>query len=295
MFPLELLPSIEQNPENFALLERIPFTCEGTLQHLPLVLTEAMPNERVIAVVFVDIETTGTAPESDRIIKLSLVRCTVSLDRKQIISIDRLYGGYEDPKFKIPAEATELNGINNAMVQGQSFNMEEALGFFSDPPLAIAFNAKFVRPFFDRRFTSLSKLAWASVVQEINWADSGFNGRKLEYIVQSAGYFYDVHKGNADGLALCNMLYLHPEAMASLLDNSLRNEYKIEAVDAPYEVKDKLKEKGYRWDPDAHVWNIRVYSPEDVAGQIAELSSLYAKAVDSAKVTLYTAQDRYRV
>lgn len=295
MFPLELLPDIEQDPESFALLERIPFTCEGALDSLPLVLTEVMPNERVVAVVFVDIETTGSSPERDRILKLSLVRCIVSLDRKQIISIERLYNGYEDPKFKIPVEATELNGITNEMVQGKSLDVEEVLAFFSDPPLAIAFNAKFVRPFFDRRFTSLTKLAWASALHEINWIDAGFNGRRLEYIAQSAGYFYDVHEGNNNGLTLCNMLHFYPESLASLLDNSLRNEYKVEAVDAPYEIKDILKDKGYRWDPDAHVWNIKVYSTEEVSSQIADLSSLYAKAVNSVKITLYTAQDRYRV
>lgn len=294
MFPLEFLSDIEQNPEGFALLERIPFTCEGKLDHLPLVLNEVTPNERVIAVVFVDIETTGISPQNDKIIKLSLVRCTVSLDRKLLLSIDRVYNGYEDPKFPIPSEATEINKITNAMVQGHTLGMEEVLSFFSDPPLAVAFNANFVRPFFERRFTSLSKLAWASAYHEIDWTQLGFHGRKLEYIVQVENYFYDAHCANNDGLALCYMLYKRPEALASLLDNSLRQEYKIEAVGAPFDIKDQLKAKGYHWDADARVWNIRVYSPEETITQVNELSSLYEKAVESVKITLYTAQDRYR-
>lgn len=294
MFPLDRLSEIQQRPQDFKLLERVPLTRDDVLTRLPIVLQAAEPNERLISVVFLDTETTGMSPVKEKIIELGLVRCTVSLDRKLILSVDRVYDAYEDPKVPIPEEITRLTGINDDMVRGKAFNQEEVLAFFADHPLTVAHNAKFDRPFFDRRFSSLGDLAWACSQNEIDWHMLGYGGYKLEFLVQSSGYFYDAHRACNDCLALCFLMVQMPEALEMLLTNSLQLVYKIEAVNSPFNVKDLLKEQGYRWDSAQKLWYIQVVSPEEAVAQLNYLQSIYPEALNHVKITSYSAQDRYR-
>lgn len=79
-----------------------------------------------------------------------------------------------------------------------------------------------------------------------------------------------------------------------LLTNSLQLVYKIEAVNSPFNVKDLLKEQGYRWDSAQKLWYIQVVSPEEAVAQLNYLQSIYPEALNHVKITSYSAQDRYR-
>ena len=46
--------------------------------------------------------------------------------------------------------------------------------------------------------------------------------------------------------------------LKQLLDRARRDTWIIEAVGAPFEVKDKLKRRGYRWNGDRRAWWIEV-------------------------------------
>ena len=294
MFPLERIEDIKNHPNDFMLLERVPLTRDDVLERLPLKLADSVPGERLCAVVFLDTETTGMSALSDKIIELGMVRCTFSLDRKIILSVDRYYDAYEDPGCPIPPEITVLTGISDEMVRGKHFDDSTILNFFVDHPLVVAHNARFDRPFVDRRFGAIADNAWACSQREIKWSKLGFNGAKLEFLLQASGYFYDAHRACNDCLALCFLMVQMPEALEMLLTNSLQLVYKIEAVNSPFNVKDLLKEQGYRWDSAQKLWYIQVVSPEEAVAQLNYLQSIYPEALNHVKITSYSAQDRYR-
>ncbi len=294
MFPLERIEDIKNHPNDFKLLERVPLTRDDVLERLPLKLADMVPGERLCAVVFLDTETTGMSALSDKIIELGMVRCTFSLDRKIILSVDRYYDAYEDPGRPLPEEITKLTGITDEMVRGKHFDDSTILNFFVDHPLIVAHNARFDRPFVDRRFGTIAQSAWACSQKEIDWNKIGFNGAKLEFLLQSSGYFYDAHRACNDTLALCYLMHIYPQAFAQMIESSLNVSYRIDACNSPYSAKEVLKEHSYRWDADNRVWYIQVSGRQEAIDQVQFLESVYPEAKDRVQITAYTARERYR-
>lgn len=294
MFPLERLDDIKNHPQDFKLLKRVPLTRDDVLSRLPVQLTAAMPGEQTRAVVFLDTETTGMLAGRDKIIELGMVRCTYSVERKIILSVDRYFDAYEDPGAPIPPEIVKLTGITDEMVKGQHFDDDLILSFFADHPLIVAHNAKFDRPFVDHRFQALWDNEWACTFKEIDWGMLGFGVLKLEFLVQSMGYFYDAHRACNDTLSLCYLMFLRPDAFKMLLESVNTTTYRVDAIDAPVSKKDLLKSKGYRWDNDNRNWYIQVNGPEAAQEQCRFLESVYREARDRLQVRSFSAKERFR-
>lgn len=300
MFPLEKIEDIKKRPQDYRLLYQVPLTREEVSANLPLNINITCPNECVSSIVFLDTETTGMFDDDidghpSKIIELVMVRCTFSLDRKIILSVDSIYSGYEDPQYPIPENITNLTGISNDMVRGKRFVDQEVQSFLVDAPLMVAHNAKFDRPFFDRRFPQLSYLPWACTIQGIDWHALGIDVVKLEYLVKNDGFFYDTHRAYDDGLALCHLMIHQPQAMAMLIDSAMRLVYKIEAVDAPYSVKDTLKQNGYKWNSTDKVWYIQVSSTDVAVYHVNFLKSLYDHTFTKIRISSYSAQEMFRL
>jgi len=91
---------------------------------------------------------------------------------------------------------------------------------------------------------------------EVNWVAEGFEGLKLAYLAMGAGFFYDRHRAANDCLAAIELLAVPlPQsgeiAMSQLLASARRVTLRIWAEGAPFEYKDELKRRGYRWSGDA--------------------------------------------
>lgn len=295
MFPLDRIEDIKNHPSDFKLLERVPITRDDVQELLPIQLADPIDGEKVWSVVFLDTETTGISHFNDKVIELGMVRCTFSVSRRIILSIDRIYDGYEDPKRPIPSEITKLTGITDEMVRGKKFDEETILNFIADRPLIVAHNAKFDRPFVERRFNSWLPMPWACSQKEIDWSSFDIGGQKLEFIVQSQGYFYDAHRACTDCLALCYLMHIMPKAFNMLVESSLGVTYKLECNGKGFfNIKDQLKANGYRWDPDKKLWYTQVKTVEATKEQISYLAKLYPKAPDEVEVYQFTAIERYR-
>lgn len=293
MFPLERLDDIKKRPQDFRVLERIPLTVPGMEKHFPLQLVPPIEGERIHHAVFLDTETTGLKCGEDKIIELGMVRCTYSFDRKILLSIDSFYDEFEDPKRPIPFEIQSLTHITDEMVAGQSFNEDRVNAMLAGRPLVIAHNASFDRPFFDRRFPVLSDLSWACSIKDIQWDALGSgHGAKLEYLNMSRGWFYEAHRAYVDTLALIWLMHIEPEAFSMLIESALRKSYRVTAVGSPFDIKDQLKEMGYRFNGANHAWSITVGSKEEAEKQIASLQSLYNAS--EATVDVLTAKTRYK-
>lgn len=275
VFPLNRFQEISERPEDFRLIERIPLNRNLVEKRLPLKLTNAIEGERVHQVVFLDTETTGIEHGFDKIIELGLVKATYSFDRRILLSIDKVFDGFEDPGRKIPQEIVELTGITDEIVAGKSLDQDRVAQMLLGRPLVVAHNAKFDRPFFDERFPSLGNLSWACSYSGINWDLLGSNGRKLEYLNLMRGWFYEAHRADDDCLALAWLMHIEPEAFSMLIEEALRKEYQVFAWGSPYSAKDILKGMGYRFDGKMKVWYKNFVQEAEAKMQISVLSQHY--------------------
>ena len=289
----ERLKRLIAQTDDFRLLERIPLTKPGLI--LPCELDKAIGDE--LSIVFLDTETTGLSAESDAIIELGLVRASFSPSAKKLVSIDRIISAYEDPGKPLSPFITDLTGITDDMVRGKRIDEKTVADCLDNVSLIVAHNASFDRPFFEKRFTGFDDMNWACSLEGIDWNRLGFSRRKLEDLSLKSGYFYEAHRATIDCLALAWLLHIHPDAMADLLEQAIRKTVIVHAFGAPFEARDTLKTRGYRWHDgtsgaNRHWWK---EIPESaLADEKNFLDELYPNGSDRAGFEIRTAADRFR-
>lgn len=297
VFPLNMFDKIQQHPENYKLLTKIPLTVEGVDTQFPIQLNAPYPNERTYSVVFLDTETTGMDPYKNKVIELGMVKATFSTERNTLLTVERYYDEFEDPGEPIPNEIIELTGITDDMVAGKSFDEESVAKFLAGDPLIIAHNAAFDRPFFERRFKSLKNQRWACSLKEVNWKKLGFPGAKLEYLNFFIGYFYEAHRAYVDCLALLWLMYKRQDAFSALIESSLTSSIKVTVKGSTFSFKDRLKEKGFRFDGMIEKSWSRIYPNSEEANRVKNIiEDTYKDGAVNFEVILqeYTAKTRYK-
>lgn len=199
----------------------------------------------------VDVETTGLHHARDEVIEIGAVAFTYD-DDGGIGDVVGVYSGLRQPSEPIPAEITRLTGITNEMVAGQDIDIVALDVLVESADLVIAHNARFDRPFCETLSAAFMPKAWACSVTEIGWADLGFEGNKLGYLVGQSGLFHEGHRATDDCHALLEVL-ARPAGeggscpFAELLRSSGRSRIRIFAENSPFDMKDQLKARGYRW------------------------------------------------
>ncbi len=230
---------------------------------------------------FVDVETTGLDPSRDEVIELAMVPFTYGLDG-QIYEIGEPFQRFRQPTRSIPAEITKLTGITNEMVAGQVIDPPEVATFAKDAVLVVAHNAGFDRRFVERVSDVFAKKPWACSMSQIDWAGEGYEGTRLPYLVASAGFFYDRHRAANDCLAAIELLATPLPtsgtlAMSHLLDRARRFSWRIWAENSPFDLKDVLKARGYRWNADGTPFPKAWYIDVEDENREAELAYLRAE------------------
>lgn len=199
--------------------------------------------------IYLDVETTGFDHEANHIIELAMVKFTFSSDGT-LYTLGDEYDQLNDPGVPIPEEITRITGITDEMVEGEKFNAEEIEAFIDDASIILAHNASFDRKFVEASFSCFAAKAWGCSVSQVNWRDAGFESAKLEYLAYRQGFFYSGHRAVTDCLAGIHVLSYEIEgkpALAELLHTARRKGYRLWAANSPFESKDLLKARGYRW------------------------------------------------
>ncbi len=220
----------------------------------------------VTRVVVLDTETTGLDQAKEAIIELALL--VVDVDRATGMPVGQVqvYDGLEDPGKPIPREVMAITGITDAQVRGQRLDDARVAELLHGADLVIAHNAGFDRPFVEARLKQFASLPWACSFADIDWKAQGRGSAKLESLAQALGWFYDAHRAEMDCHALLAVLASPlPQAahtgMAHLLKAAALPSFRLSATNAPFESKDKLKARGYRWNSDQRVWQTRLADP----------------------------------
>ena len=235
----------------------------------PLLNWPGTPTQAMTRVVVLDTETTGLDQGKERIIELAMLRVDFDNATGLPVGAVQVYDGLEDPGKPIPPEVVALTGIHDADVQGRRLDEARVAELLDGVDLIIAHNAGFDRPFVESRIAQFAHLKWACSFADIDWKAQGRGSAKLESLAQASGWFYDAHRAEMDCHALLAVLAqkLPGEAhtgLAQLLQAVTLPSYLLQATNAPFEAKDKLKGRGYRWNADQRVWHTRLKTDADL-------------------------------
>jgi DNA polymerase-3 subunit epsilon len=249
----------------------------------------------------VDVETTGTNPERDKIIEFGI--CLFEYER-QSGRIYRVLGSwewFEDPGFSIPREITDITGITNEMVAGHGIDDQAVNDLLKQAALVIAHNASFDRRFLEKRLPTFTQKYWACSRFDIDWKAEGIRSSALEFIAYGLGFFHDGHRAASDCRATLHALAQPLPgtgrlALQALLEQARLPTWRLWARDAAIEKKDILKSRGYAWSPGEfgrpRCW-YRDVSDSDKAGEVAWLRANVMEPDQAAWALRITASDRY--
>jgi DNA polymerase-3 subunit epsilon len=251
--------------------------------------------------IFLDVETTGLDCATDEIVELALVPFDFAHDGR-IFAVHEPFSRFRDPGRPIPAAVTALTGITGAMVAGASIDAAEIEEFLGPAALVVAHNAGFDRRFVEGLCGAFATLPWACSWAEVPWSDEGFDSAKLTHLAAAYGFFYDGHRAVHDCVAGIEILARTlprsgRSALGVLLDSARQPRWRVSAIRAPFERKDSLKRRGYRWcdgsDGRTRAWNVDVAddAPEsELAFLRREIYRRHDVDIDARRISAF---DRY--
>jgi DNA polymerase III subunit epsilon len=228
----------------------------------------------------VDIETTGLDLEADSMIQFAMRRFRFDADGV-ITRIGACHSFMEDPGRPIPPEISRLTGISDADVAGRTFPDAAIERALRNVTIVVAHNAAFDRKWIERRFPGAAGLAWACSMEDVPWQRRGFDGRKLGFLGVQCGFFYEAHRADVDVDAVVALLGHRfaddgRTALDVMMENARADTWLVSAVGAAFDVKDRLRARGYRWNADGKVWAKEVRDWELVAEEFWLAAHIYS-------------------
>lgn len=229
------------------------------LTRLTSPITNPQPNDSpndTLNGMYVDVETTGLNPNEHEVIQLAMIPFTYTRDGR-ITRTGTPLNELQEPKAgKIPSIITQITGLTMNDVKGHTINHDNVSTLLENTDLIIAHNAAFDRPFLETINPTFATKPWACSLTDIPWKNNGYETTRLKYLLTDLGYYYDAHDALADCAAGITALTAPLEngttAMQALLANTEVDTFVLRAINAPFDAKDTLKNRGYKWNPGDH-------------------------------------------
>src|SRR5262249_28987738 len=145
------------------------------------------------------------------------------------------------------------------------------------------------RKFCERYWPIFAQKHWACSANEINWRANGFAGSRLAYLLAGIGLFHQAHRAVDDCSAMLEILASElpstkQTAFAALLAQARRKTVRIWAEQSPFELKDDLKRRRYRWsdgsDGGPRAWYIDVDEDKEADELNYLKTSIYSRDID---------------
>lgn len=209
--------------------------------------------------VVLDTETTGLNVQEDQVIELGMIVFEFDPVQGTIHRVLEVFDELEDPLRPIPAETTAIHHITDEMVRGKRIDDAQVEAIVKSASVVIAHNAAFDRPFVEKRWPVFEHKQWACSIRDIDWKSEGVSSAKLEFLLQTQGIFYEAHRAETDCWALLELLSVvlpqsQQPAMLTLLESLNQPQIRLFATGSPFDSKDALKMRGYRWAPEIKCW-----------------------------------------
>lgn len=266
-----LARTLGQHPD-FRILTRLPWREEIWLYPTPA-------EGPALTLAVIDVETTGTDPETNSMIELAVVLLKLDAEGR-LIDITAPLSMLEQPQNPLSAEIEALTGITDRMLAGQCFDTRLLQAILADVDAILCHNVPFDRAFLTARFDWLD-LPWACTLHDIDWRQSGLEGRALGHLLASAGHFADdAHRAGDDAWALACLLARTDcdgrTIAAQLVDYARRPVLRLLATNAPFDLRATLKSAGYRWNVKQRAWWIEG-DDEMIKRELVFLRSLHPR------------------
>ena len=218
--------------------------------------------------VFFDIECTGLHFSNSEVIELAIIPFEYSPDGR-IFSTGKPVHQFNEPEKPIPKEIISITGITDEIVSGHHINLDEVETTARSASLVIAHNAAFDRPFAERISPIFASKPWGCTMCDVPWNTEGIEGRRLSDLLAQFRYFFDAHRAIDDceaGISLLTMLLQSTgeRVLERLLQTARQHTWRVFADGAPFDAKEILRLRGYRWNPE------RVFGPRAWWIELAE-------------------------
>ena len=223
--------------------------------HLPKKYNDPSSEETKKGIVL-DVEATGLSIGHDDVIQLALLPFEYETSTGRITNIkkDKAFNGLREPRIPISEEASLITGITNEMVLNKTIDSNSVEEIINNTDLVIAHNASYDRPMVEQHWNCFKNVSWACTFKSIDWLQEGFSSAKLELLGVNFGWFYEGHDAFNDCEACLALLSETLPNRDSTVFSAVREyasnpTFLIKAIDAPYNKRNILRRKGYKWRP----------------------------------------------
>ena len=189
-----------------------------------------------LAVVFLDVETTGLNSYKDRVIQLCLRPVLLNRETYQVSAIAKSRVFHQDPGFPLSEEIVNLTNITDQDVSGQSIDWGSVHSMISKADFVVCHNASFDRAFVESEFRKndlkSSETIWACSMSQIFWRSFCRPSRALEVLCAWSGFFYNSHQAANDVDAMITVVRQNGK-MQELLETASVPDYRVFAMNSP--------------------------------------------------------------
>ena len=251
----DLRPPLEENPHgSFERRERDPHPASACAFPARLSDPGAAELRRGL---YVDCETTGFSPEHDAVIELALLPFTYTLAGTVVeVLHDEAQAHRNDPGRPLPAEITHLTGLTDDDVRGERIDVEAASALIERSGLIVAHNARF-----DRRSSSGCSRPRArgpgrARARRFRGPRRGSRARRCTVCSAPTGSSPGTGTSaladcEAGAWLLAQRLPVSGEpVLAAMRRRALTPTVRLWAIRSPFESKEALRARGYRWMPE---------------------------------------------
>ena len=253
--------------------------------------------------VALDTETTGLDVRSDRVIEVAMLPFVFDRTNGDVVSVGEPYAALQDPGFPLSPEVTRITGLTDDDLRGQRIDLSRVRALLKGATVVVAHNAGFDRPFVEALIAggpagAAGEPMWGCSLQQIDWSAKGMPSAGLEVLCVFHGFFIRNHRAGPDTSALLHLLAMHDaDTGRAYLDELLRamrtRTGRVRAVGAPFETKDALKQRRYRWDGARRVWQKEI-AKDDWPAEQAWLTQEVYRGRCPAEFEELRWQDRFR-
>lgn len=235
--------------------------------------------EDIVTALIVDCEATSSDPGAARPIELAMVIVAFRASNPELgFTVVEAVTMLNDPGIPSEPGAQAVHGIPAEALVGHSLDMVKIDEILAAVDFVIAHNAAYDRPVISRAAPAFEMMKWVCSMKDIPWQQMGISSRSLEHLLYKAGYFHDGHRALADCFALLAVIthkFLDgDQPILELSKVSKQSNWSILCDNAPYETKDAMRSRGYRWNPGTEGIPYKVWSSPELKDKVELLAEL---------------------
>jgi DNA polymerase III subunit epsilon len=213
--------------------------------------------------VVIDLETSGTYAHIDQVIEIGMILFSFNPKDGALIEIVEEYSSLNE---LIPGTGSlslfvkQLTELTEEKLKGHKIDWDKVNLLLKKADIVIAHNARFDRSFMDKESLISQSRLWGCSMSQVDWMKHGFKTKSLELLSQRFGFFSDSHRALIDAKSTLHIITHFKQNksetyLRELLKNTKIQRVLLEATNSPFESKDLLRERRYRWSTKKRVWS----------------------------------------